>query len=72
VREYSLELTGLESALQGAESVVVGTGHDEFRYLDPVVVGERMARRTVFDTVNILNEKRWVDAGFTYWRVGRR
>jgi len=72
VREYEIELSGLESSLKGAHTVLVGAAHDEFRYLDPIMVGEGMARRTVYDSTAILNESRWVDAGFTYWRVGRR
>jgi UDP-N-acetyl-D-mannosaminuronic acid dehydrogenase len=71
VREYPYELNGLESSLEGAKAMVIGCAHDEFRYLDPDVVGERMAGRLVFDTVNILNQERWSEAGFVYRRVGR-
>ncbi len=64
------EVVGLNQALAGAEAIVVATGHDEFRFLDPAVVAESVAQRRVFDLCGVLDAARWRDAGFEVWRAG--
>ena len=70
VREYLHELHGLDQALDSADAVVTGAAHDEFRYLDPKVVADKMSGRVVYDGVNVLNKEKWVEAGFEYRKVG--
>lgn len=72
VHQYEYDLSGLREALDGAEVLLMTTGHDEFAFLEPNTVAERMASPVVYDLVAILNEARWTEAGFTFWKVGRR
>lgn len=43
------------AAVEGAELVLVLTGWPEYVGLDPVAVGERVARRSVIDGRNMLD-----------------
>ncbi|NYI06138.1 UDP-glucose dehydrogenase family protein [Allostreptomyces psammosilenae] len=63
-----------ESALEAAEGAHVVlhlTEWQEFRELDPLVLGERVAERRVLDGRNVLDAERWRAAGWTYRALGR-
>ncbi|WP_254547453.1 nucleotide sugar dehydrogenase [Halomarina pelagica] len=60
----SLGLVSLETALDGADAIVVTTDHDEFRSLSPAKAAERMRGRLLVDTKGLLDENAWRDAGF--------
>lgn len=64
-----VELLPLDDALDGADAVVVATGHDEFEALDPTAVGELTRRRFVVDAAGVLDEAAWADAGFSVRRL---
>ena len=66
-RDFDFELDSLESAVDGADSILLLADHKEFKYLDPHVVGQRMRRRMVIDTRNCLDPQKWKDAGFEFY-----
>lgn len=71
------EVPGLEvagdayAALEGAHAVVVATGWEDFRQLDPERMRAVMAFPIVIDGPNLLDGERFVEAGFTYVGTGR-
>ncbi len=66
-RDFDCELDSLESAVDGADSILLLADHREFKYLDPHVIGQRMRRRVVIDTRNCLDPQKWKDAGFEFY-----
>ena len=64
VRNFSYELSPLESCLRDADIVVLVTDHQEFRYLDPESLGRLMRHRMILDTRNVLDHEKWREAGF--------
>jgi UDP-N-acetyl-D-mannosaminuronic acid dehydrogenase len=40
------------------------TDHEVFKFLDPRKIGKLMRNRCVFDARNILDHKKWEEAGF--------
>ncbi|WP_166354808.1 UDP-glucose dehydrogenase family protein [Phytoactinopolyspora limicola] len=58
-------------ACRGAHVVLHLTEWVEFRDLDPAVVGEVVANRTVIDGRNCLDHHAWRAAGWTYRGLGR-
>ena len=63
-------LVSLESALEGANAVMVITDHDQFSQIDPTTAAKLMSGRIVFDGRDILPLKPWQEAGFTVTRLG--
>lgn len=61
----------VEAAVAEAEVVVLATEWREYAELDPVAVGELVARRHVLDGRNALDPARWRAAGWTYRGLGR-
>jgi UDPglucose 6-dehydrogenase len=61
-----------ETALTGADAVLLLTEWRQFRELDPVRAGELVARRTVLDGRNALDRDAWTAAGWAYRALGRR
>jgi UDP-N-acetyl-D-mannosaminuronic acid dehydrogenase len=61
---------GLSEVLQSADLAVVLTAHDDFKLLDPQMVGRLMRRRVIYDTHHVLSPDRWVSAGFQYHALG--
>jgi UDPglucose 6-dehydrogenase len=62
----------LETAVTGADAVLVLTEWREFRELDPEHVGKLVARRVVLDGRNALDRAAWQAAGWSYRALGRR
>ncbi|MFC3850586.1 UDP-glucose dehydrogenase family protein [Corynebacterium hansenii] len=60
-----------DDALDGAEMVVVATEWDEFRNLDPVAAGERVAAKRLIDGRNCLPVDAWREAGWDVNCLGR-
>ena len=54
----------LEECLEGADCLIVLTGHDAYRGIDPAEAARRMRGRIVFDTRNLLDHQAWRAAGF--------
>ncbi|MEP6598376.1 MAG: UDP-glucose/GDP-mannose dehydrogenase family protein [Actinomycetota bacterium] len=73
-RRVHPELTyaeSLEAAVSGAHLVLLLTEWDEFRTMDPRVVGDLVARRNLVDGRNVLDPLKWRDAGWHYRALGR-
>ncbi|WP_435064313.1 nucleotide sugar dehydrogenase [Halobaculum sp. EA56] len=62
-------LVPLETALDGADAVVVATGHSEYGDLDPGSVADAVDGRVVLDCPNVLDGDAWRGAGFEYVRI---
>ncbi len=58
-------------ACRGAHVVMLLTEWQQFRDLDPAVLGEVVASRAVVDGRNCLDPDRWRAAGWTYRALGR-
>jgi len=58
-------------AARDADLVLHLTEWQEFRQLDPAVLGSVVAHRRVLDGRNALDPQRWRDAGWTYRALGR-
>jgi UDPglucose 6-dehydrogenase len=58
-------------AAQGAHVILHLTEWQEFRELDPVVVGQYASVHRIVDGRNALNADRWHEAGWTYRALGR-
>ncbi|MGC9780267.1 MAG: nucleotide sugar dehydrogenase [Candidatus Heimdallarchaeota archaeon] len=58
------ELLNLEEAVRDSDSIVVLTDHDVFKDLDPQEIGNLVRKKNILDARNILDHKKWEDAGF--------
>jgi len=64
--------TDLETAVRGAELVLVLTEWPEYVGLDPAWLTPLVARTRILDGRNALDPARWRGAGWTYRALGRR
>ena len=62
----------LEIAVQDADLIIVATDWSEFRQLDPEELGSRVRSRTILDARSLLDETKWVEAGWLHLRLGKR
>jgi len=63
----------LEAAVKGADCIVIGTAHDEFRHLDLEELARLARMRAGFvDARNLVSPGAVVKAGFAFRGVGRR
>ena len=60
------------TAATGADLVVHLTDWEEYRLMDPEVLGTVVAQRQVIDTRAALDEQRWRSAGWSFHALGRR
>ena len=60
-----------EETVRGAHAIVLVTEWDEYRYLDPEIVGSLVAERNVVDGRNSYDPARWRAAGWIYRGLGR-
>jgi UDPglucose 6-dehydrogenase len=68
------ELSFVDSAVdaaRGADLVLHLTEWQEFRQMDPAVLGDVVAHRRILDGRNALDPQRWRAAGWTYRALGR-
>jgi UDPglucose 6-dehydrogenase len=68
------DLRYAESALlaaAGADLVLHLTDWEEYRLIDPHVLGAVVARRLVIDARSVLDERRWRSAGWSFHALGR-
>lgn len=59
------------AACAGAHAVVVMTEWNQFRSLDPAVLGGLVSEKRIFDFRNMYKKEHFTDAGFRYEGVGR-
>jgi len=65
--------SSLEVAARGADCIVLGTAHDEFKHLDLVELSKLASAKAAFvDARNVVLPADVVRAGFAYRGVGRR
>lgn len=62
----------VDTALGGADAVLLLTEWRQFCELDPSRAGELVARRNVLDGRNALDRDAWTAAGWSYRALGRR
>lgn len=60
----------LQSALEGAELVVLLVAHDQFKTLKPAEVAQMSEARLALDAVNGWKADEWQEAGFQIFRLG--
>jgi UDPglucose 6-dehydrogenase len=68
------DLTYVDSpvtAATGADLIVHLTDWEEYRLIDPEVVGAVAGQRRVIDTRAALDEQRWRSAGWSFHALGR-
>ncbi|WP_053386816.1 UDP-glucose dehydrogenase family protein [Leucobacter japonicus] len=61
----------VESAVTGAEAVVLATEWQEFKSLDPVAIGELVSAKNFIDGRNVLEPEAWRAAGWNFRSMGR-
>jgi UDPglucose 6-dehydrogenase len=61
----------LDEAITGADVTMLLTEWDEFRSMDPTVVGRLVTQRNIVDGRNVLDPVRWRRAGWRYRALGR-
>ncbi len=64
VRHAPFDLVSLDTALEGADLLLLLTDHNEFKYLNPKQVAKQMRSRYVLDTRHALDASDWAQAGF--------
>lgn len=64
--------SSLDDAIAGADVMVLVTEWDEYRYLDPALIGTLVASRNVVDARNSYDPAEWRAAGWNYRSLGRR
>ncbi len=68
VEDPTLNLKSLEDAVEGADGIVIATGHDEFANLEPEAV--QTGNDTVLvDTFALLDSGKWSDSGITLCQI---
>jgi UDP-N-acetyl-D-mannosaminuronic acid dehydrogenase len=60
----------LDSALAGADAILLLVAHSQFATMDPLQVAGKTRARLVIDTVNAWQSAAWKDAGFRVVRLG--
>jgi UDP-N-acetyl-D-mannosaminuronic acid dehydrogenase len=61
----------LEEAVRGASAIVLMAGHDAFASVDPYALAPLCRERNLIDTRAFFPARRWADAGFTVYALGR-
>ncbi|MFC3282939.1 UDP-glucose dehydrogenase family protein [Litchfieldella rifensis] len=61
-----------ETALKGADALVIVTEWQSFRAPDFDLIKQQLSEPTIFDGRNMFEPKRMINKGFTYYSVGRK
>jgi UDP-N-acetyl-D-mannosaminuronic acid dehydrogenase len=70
VKNFRWECLSIGNVLEGATLILLLTDHDDFQYIDPGVVREKVRRRRVLDARECLDQARWSLEGFEIHRLG--
>jgi UDP-N-acetyl-D-mannosaminuronic acid dehydrogenase len=54
----------LEEAVANSDCIVLITGHDVFKKIDPKKIASKMNKKNLLDARNALDHKKWIEAGF--------
>jgi len=66
VENTTLNLMDLEEVVSDSEAVIITTNHDIFKNIEPDSIAQLVSQKFIFDTKNIIDRKKWVNAG---WEV---
>jgi len=69
VDDQTLDLVDFDTAVDGADAVVITTDHDEFKEISPADLSDAMRQPVVFDTKDILDADKWKDTDATLCRI---
>jgi len=64
VKNFKYKLVSLDEAVKDSDCIVLITDHSQFKQIDPKKMSNLMRNKNVFDTRNILDHKKWQNAGF--------
>lgn len=64
VRNYKEDLYSLETAVKGADCILICVNHDEYKEIDPKVISNLVRNKLVIDTRNFIDKEKWRNAGF--------
>jgi UDP-N-acetyl-D-mannosaminuronic acid dehydrogenase len=65
VRAFEYELLPFRESLRDSDCLVLITDHSRFELIDPQEVSELMRNRNLVDTRNIVDHRKWQEAGFS-------
>ncbi len=64
VKNFEYKLYPLEKAIQNSDCLVLITDHSQFKQINPGKTSSLMNNKNLIDTRNILDHKKWKEAGF--------
>ena len=70
VRKFKYEVSSLEETFKEADCAVILSGHNEFRFLQPVEIGKLMRNKVLFDTKCCVDHNIWKQNGFKVYCLG--
>lgn len=70
VKEFEYEILSLEEAVKDSDCIVIISDHPEFKVVEPEGISKNMRNKNVVDTRNLLDIKRWKEAGFNVHEIG--
>ena len=71
VRRAPIACSSFEDCVAGADCLLLLTGHEEFRCLNPQALAEQMRSPRVYDARNMIDQSVWAAAGFAVHSLGR-
>jgi UDP-N-acetyl-D-mannosaminuronic acid dehydrogenase len=70
VKDFRYELSSLKECVKDSHCILVLVDHGFFRKIDAEKVSGLVKNKLVFDTRNVLDQKRWKKAGFRFILLG--
>ena len=64
VKHFEYQLCPLEEAAQDSDCLVLITDHSQFKQIEPQKVSMLVRNKNLVDTRNVLDHKKWEQAGF--------
>lgn len=64
VKHFEYQLCPLEEAIQDSDCLVLITDHSQFKQIEPQKVSMLVRNKNLVDTRNVLDHKKWEQAGF--------
>jgi UDP-N-acetyl-D-mannosaminuronic acid dehydrogenase len=70
VEDFEYKILELEDSIRDSDCIVVITDHPDFKDVNPENISGMMRNKSVVDTRNILDLRKWTDAGFNVRILG--
>jgi UDP-N-acetyl-D-mannosaminuronic acid dehydrogenase len=70
VSKFEYPLLPLKEAVKDSDLIIVEVGHDEFKELNPKLIGDLMRNKNVIDTSNVVDNLHFLDEGFCIKKMG--